>query len=463
MKRILHLTLYALLSTALALSITLPQRVMAAEDAPAYARGKTAASVAKKSSSVAVPDGEAPSMASSDDDIQKQPPGSSPEEAPPTFLEILYGTWEGNVVFKDTKGKETPYKVAMHFTGEPPVQNLVVSVEALNIRNMEPNGWSNTNDMLRFSLFEGERLSELTLYAQSENTLTGACKQGDQSQPVTFEKVSDVTLSDGYESFVFEGASQEEWLKRLQQYPSYQDDKTQIPFTYELYRWDKSLPLINGYNLGAAVGGKSDIDTMIILLNTVCDNFRHDGMSGMPEQLDAMSVISYYSQRGGIECRGLAIILSEMLRTCGIPAKPVMCIPSIEPSQDCHVVVHAYSKSLGQWVMLDPTYRLILKDGAGKYVSLPMLRESLISGAPLTANENAGHNGTAFNMAFYRAYMTKNTFRFSCATNYAFGAENAAGNRTHMLVPKGYPVPYAYSRPELVTTSAQAFWAAPTF
>lgn len=116
-------------------------------------------------------------------------------------------------------------------------------------------------------------------------------------------------------------------------------------------------------------------------------------------------------------------------------------------------------------------------------------------------------------MEYYRAYMTKNTFRFACATDFyaggdrfadtdqqidetvsaadVFGAGNVGNltgssqavsdggagasssepteqlkqlqesNPQHMLVPTEYKVPYRWSRSEVITTSAEDFWAAP--
>ena len=71
------------------------------------------------------------------------------------------------------------------------------------------------------------------------------------------------------------------------------------------------------------------------------------------------------------------------------------------------------SSDLGQWVMIDPTYRLMLRDQNGSYLSIPQVRDALVSGQVLVANETAGHNRAPFSMEYYRAYMTKNMFRFS--------------------------------------------------
>jgi hypothetical protein len=54
--------------------------------------------------------------------------------------------------------------------------------------------------------------------------------------------------------------------------------------------------------------------------------------------------------------------------------------------------------------------------------------------------------------------MTKNTFRFSSATDLYYGAdEGMNGNVENMLVPKGYTDDAA----ERTTISEEAFWVLP--
>ena len=89
-------------------------------------------------------------------------------------------------------------------------------------------------------------------------------------------------------------------------------------------------------------------------------------------------------------------------------------------------------------------------------------RRALINGEELFANADAGHNGMPFTIDWYRAYMTKNTFRFSSAVRFsALSQENGEGVERWMLIPEGFSLPYWAQRPERVTTSAADFWAAP--
>ena len=139
-----------------------------------------------------------------------------------------------------------------------------------------------------------------------------------------------------------------------------------------------------------------------------------------------------------MNCRGLAMLLASLLRSVGVKARHITCMPYEDPFNDCHVVVDCLMPS-GKRILLDPTYRLYLKDEAGEYVSLPRFRELLIAGEPVIANDNASYNGGAFDLEFYRNYMTKNTIRFSRGLLYMDGVDDYAVH-VIVLVPTNYPV-----------------------
>lgn len=385
---------------------------------------------------------------------------------------------------------------------------LLISFDSLDPNVfLPPSDWEVGNGTLSFSYYDDPWTIRLELVlAQDGNSMTGTLTQYNRQTTLTFTRTASAPapLDQIQTEFTFEGLTETQWREQLQQNRTYTPSANPIPFTYSLYRWDKVLPMINIYGLDTVMDGRSDLEIMESLLAIVGQNFTHNGSVLFPAQTDALSVIAWHNQNEGVECRGLSVILAEMLRTCGIEAKAIMCIPSSEPCEECHVVVHAWSDSLNQWVMLDPTYRLILRNQNGQPMSLPMLREALANQEPLYPNSSAGRNGQPFSMDYYRAYMTKNTFRFACATDFyaggdrfadtdqqveesvsaadVFGSGNVsnligdtasgtdstdqlkqlqAQNPQHMLVPTEYEVPYRWSRSEIITTSAEDFWAAP--
>lgn len=431
----------------------------------------------------------------------EETPTSSPEASQPILSPIalanrFHGVWEGSVPIFTSERSYFNEHVVLDFNTDRD-EMLMLQFQSLGQDTFyPPNEWRAEGGAITFSFYDSPWRAEFILRPQSDQTFTGTFTQYGKSANITFTRSSASPAPEGklQTQFQFEGKTENEWLAELRRFPSFSNRGEKIPFTYELNRLDKSRSMIELYGVDKIIGSGTDIDQMKALLDVISRNFVHNGSIAVPEQLDPLSVIAYHNQYGGIECRGLSVILAEMLRVCGIPAKPVMCISSVEPSE-CHVVVHAYSASLKQWVMLDPTYRLMLKNEKGQYISLPMLRDALIHGETLIPNDDAGHNGQPFYLPYYRAYMAKNTFRFACATDFYFGGERFADtdvkgeggsdaaelfgsssqdslspeqrkavldqNTQNMLVPAGYDVPYRYSRSEKLTTYADGFWAAP--
>lgn len=100
------------------------------------------------------------------------------------------------------------------------------------------------------------------------------------------------------------------------------------------------------------------------------------------------------------------ILLAALLRLNGIKAQHITCLPYEDPFEDCHVVVDCLLPS-GKRIMLDPTWRLYLKDKEGNYVSLSHLRELLLADEPIFENQTADYNGTGFAKEYHRNYMIK--------------------------------------------------------
>jgi len=175
------------------------------------------------------------------------------------------------------------------------------------------------------------------------------------------------------------------------------------------------------------------------VLAFVCDHFGHDGGCSLTDKRDIKGLIDFCEKNDNkMNCRGLSMLLASLLRLVGVKARHITCMPYEDPFGDCHVVVDCLLPS-GKRVMLDPTWRLYLKDEAGEYVSLEQFRALLLSGEPVVANEDASYNGGAFDLPYYCNYMTKNMIRFSRGTLYKDGLDDYAA-RALVLIPANYPV-----------------------
>ncbi|MDD4113681.1 MAG: transglutaminase-like domain-containing protein [Herbinix sp.] len=365
-------------------------------------------------------------------------------------LDTFKGIWESEITVSNST-----YDLKLDIYAEDLTSAVKVSSNTFKFNYLSVK-WNRKNDKLIFTMNGKANEASYLLGIKGDGTMSGTLTQYGSVYDVTFHKISDKAVNGEYFR-KYPLLSYKERKKQLINFSEYSEDGVEIPFTYELNQREKYEDLIREYNLDSLVKGYDDVDLMEVLLGWVSDNFIHNGSSGMPEDRDAITFIDYCKQYNGVNCRGLAIILAEILRVYGIPAKHITCMPKEAVFNDCHVVVHAYSEELKQWIMLDPTYKLILQDKNDNYISLPMLRSSLAKDTRLKANENAGRNGGTFDLKEYQKYMTKNVFRFSCLTDLYFGADGGNSNIENMLV----PVNYIDDTSERNTTSESVFWAIP--
>ena len=226
----------------------------------------------------------------------------------------------------------------------------------------------------------------------------------------------------------------------LQEFAEY--DRSREEFYDTQYHLGGEIPeILNKYNFSDYIKDVDITSDEIVfrVLAFVCDHFGHNGSISLNNRCDIKGLIEFCEQHDAkMNCRGLAMLLASLLRLAGVKARHITCMPYEEPFNDCHVVVDCLLPS-GKRIMLDPTWRLYLKDEAGEYVSLEQFRKLLLAGEPVFANADASYNGGNFDLEQYRNYMTKNTIRFSRGTVYKDGLDDYAV-RAVVLVPATYPV-----------------------
>jgi len=263
-------------------------------------------------------------------------------------------------------------------------------------------------------------------------------------------------------------------IAELNEFSNFADDGTEIEFTFDLNRRDLYEDLIEEFGLDEITAGYNDVDLMIVLQDWVTDNFGHDGASGMPENRDAMSIINFMRENNDEgNCRLLAILLAEVLRLYGIEAKHVVGMPAEVDGYFVHVYTHAWSSDLQQWVFLDPTFNIYLQDEQNNFIDIYHLRRVYADGR----QDDLVHNDSAhlpFGIWAFQYFMSDYLFRFETATHFTFGSDHGVGfsviegsdvswydreNRetSVMLVPVGFDGAQA----DIVTTSAEAFFAPP--
>lgn len=247
-------------------------------------------------------------------------------------------------------------------------------------------------------------------------------------------------------------------LELLRKYGGYAPgpEPEQYQTVFALNRKAPDILLEYDYSTYAGRASADEDDFAFAMLDFVCDHFKHGGNVRLPRDHSMAGIIEGCRKTGGAtNCRGLSLILAELLRMNGIRARHVTCKPYEEPFTDCHAVVDCCLPS-GKRIMLDPTYRLYFVDEKGGYVSIARLREGIISGENLYPNTAASYNGEAFGYENYREYMAKNLLRFNA--NLRLDDSQPDGPDTEIeLVPAGYTTEGFPKRIKFLTDPA-VFW-----
>ena len=247
----------------------------------------------------------------------------------------------------------------------------------------------------------------------------------------------------------------------LKAYVHYGESALDETFHYLFDERDNVADIIAEHNLDTLVRNRSDLGTALVLMSWLCSHYKHGnppgGLCGNATPQAIMAAADRWHKR--TNCLGLSLILAQMLRAYGIKACHVHCLPYEEPFDDCHVVVSAYCPSLGQSIMLDPSYNLYLKDHSGHIVSVQRFRDILIADGELRANPTDFR--TLGTLEAYRAYMSKNLIRIQRSPVNGYGICPDSDKRITLL-PEQYMKAHAHQFSEAAqkgfVTSQKYFW-----
>ena len=190
----------------------------------------------------------------------------------------------------------------------------------------------------------------------------------------------------------------------------------------------KNLRMVREYfKLDSVAGQGGELSRIINILHFAHDQIRHDGGNRAYVEMDAIDIYNYCKATGkGVNCRQLALSLSEMYLSMGIPARYVTCMPADPDDYECHVINTVWSRELNKWLYIDPTMDAWVTDENGMMLSIAEVRERLINDMPLLLCETANWNHeTAQTKEHYLDnYMSKNLYYFVCKRVNRFNAES---------------------------------------
>lgn len=219
------------------------------------------------------------------------------------------------------------------------------------------------------------------------------------------------------------------------------------------------------FNLDSVAGNGDDISRIKNILYWVHDLVRHDGGSGWPDcrfnLIDLYNVCRDGSR--GLNCRFMAIMLTEALLAEGIPARYLTCqSKEYDTDSDCHVIAVAWSESLGKWVWVDPTFAAFVTDENGLMLHPGEVRYRLRNDLPLVLNQDANwnHQQPQTKEHYLETYMAKNLYIISANLLQQSEPEGITSHPTGQvcaLVPENF----YFNNAHYVISDDSIFWAKP--
>lgn len=252
-------------------------------------------------------------------------------------------------------------------------------------------------------------------------------------------------------------------IETLQHSPTYAADTVTLRFTYQPASSEALAETRLRFNLDSIAGGGDDISRIKNLTYWVHDLVTHNGNSYNPSGPKTLAnlVDTCRQYDRGVNCRMMAIMLTEALLAEGIPARYLTCqSKAFDTDPDCHVICVAWADSLRKWVWADPTFAAFVTDDEGLMLHPGEVRARLIDGRPLNLNKDANwnHKSPQTKENYLDNYMAKNLYYITAITDNRQGPEGDTMRSTYVTLS---PVNSNFEGSHILTTDSEKFWQAP--
>lgn len=266
-----------------------------------------------------------------------------------------------------------------------------------------------------------------------------------------------------FKTIVEQARRNADFIQTLRDAPAYVHEADTLPaFSYEFD--NPKLKIVrDSLHLDSIAGEGDEISRIKNVMYWLHNTIRHDGSSQWPQcDYNAWDLYKLAMQENRpYNCRFLAMMLTDCYLALGMPARFLTCASKWKKDGDCHVTVMVWSRQLGKWVWMDPSFAAYITDENGLLLHHGEVRERLINGKPLILNEDANWNNENKQTKedYLENYMAKNLYTLACHLNSRTEAES--GPKTHdsvALIPSG--TEYKYGS-KYVTSNDRYFWQEP--
>ena len=129
---------------------------------------------------------------------------------------------------------------------------------------------------------------------------------------------------------IIKNVPKETRIEVLRKYSMYDTGEITRKYTMRMVLGNKAPKILLKYNYpnycNRSCENKDDI--VFAMLDFVCDNFKHDSHACLPNNHSLAGIIRGYEKMDSkTNCRGLSLILAEVLRINRIKARHVTCKP----------------------------------------------------------------------------------------------------------------------------------------
>jgi transglutaminase-like putative cysteine protease len=244
-----------------------------------------------------------------------------------------------------------------------------------------------------------------------------------------------IILLQGKDSAYTRVKSSPDYLARLKKASKYDytDDRPIPRFVYQPEGDPDFRNLRTAFNLDSIAGGGDQVSRILSMMHWVHNLIPHNGTLHTPGVRNAPGLIKICTEEHrGLNCRGLATVLSECYLSLGIKSRMVICMPKDTVFDDCHVINAVFCDELDRWLWIDPTHDAYVMDEEGNLLGIEEVRERLIKNKPLIINPDANwnHRTSTLKEAYLYEYMAKNLYRLKSPVHNTFDTEGIERGKT---------------------------------
>ena len=162
--------------------------------------------------------------------------------------------------------------------------------------------------------------------------------------------------------------------------------------------------------------GMSTWEKSLAIGRWVSSHIPHANQKARPAAKDAITLWEFIQhEEPAFNCRYHSFFAMQLLRSVGVEARVLTCLPKDENDPDCHVVNIVYLPEYQKWAMLDTDQSMYATDAEGTPLAPWEMREYYAQDKAFTLWYN--YESPDQGMDYYRSYMAKNTYAFASPTS----------------------------------------------